>query len=297
MIVILIVVFFDRRIDKAFRGKILRVQRCTNDSAGGLGKCQRAVELDGREPGFPSLVDVTSGVRSAVVKYFPPFFGEKRETESVALVHKGKGVPRGAHEAKTNIYSPQYTKPTPRSGHGVPPVLRTGGNQHPLVADQIEYIVNACLDSWYTRRSQAITWMPTVDPDTYDPPCLQRIWCRVGLEDDGAVLNMNAHWRSRDLYKAWFMNAYALTDLQRVISASIEARWDRPVRVGRYVDISDSLHIYGSYFKEIGPEIEKMRASPDYRSRAWPSDHPTLNIMIEETRQRLAENPDFMRSD
>ena len=167
---------------------------------------------------------------------------------------------------------------------------------HFAPVNQIEYIVNSLLNVWYTRRAQAITWIPTADPPTSDPPCLQRIWCRLGLEKDGAVLNMNSHWRSRDLYKAWFMNTYALTDLQRIIAESIQSRWDRPVRVGRYVDVSDSLHLYGSYFEEIGPEIEKMRRDPDYRSRSWSSDHPAVSQMIEETRQHLTEDPDYMKS-
>ena len=50
--------------------------------------------------------------------------------------------------------------------------------------DQIQYIIDALSDVTYTRRAQAITWMPTADPQTGDPPCLQRIWCR--LVEDGA---------------------------------------------------------------------------------------------------------------
>ena len=113
--------------------------------------------------------------------------------------------------------------------------------------------------------------MPTADPATDDPPCLQRIWCRLLANDAGELtLNMNTHWRSRDLYKAWFMNVYALTDLQRTIAEGIARKRGEPVRVGRYVDISDSLHIYGSYFDEVEPEIEKMRRSP-FTTRAWDS--------------------------
>jgi len=159
--------------------------------------------------------------------------------------------------------------------------------------DQIEYVVRKCSQASHSRRAQAITWMPTADPQTYDPPCLQRLWFRILHDADGtAVLNMNSHWRSRDLYKAWFMNAYALTDLQRTIAERISKNIGQSVKVGRYVDISDSLHIYGSYFNEVAPEIEKMQRS-SFEDRAWPSNHPSFTMMTEEAKTKLAQDPDW----
>jgi thymidylate synthase len=135
--------------------------------------------------------------------------------------------------------------------------------------------------------------MPTADPATDDPPCLQRIWCRLVANEAGELsLNMNTHWRSRDLYKAWFMNVYALTELQRIIAEGISEAKGVPVRVGRYVDISDSLHIYGSYFREVECEVEKMRRSP-FTERAWRSDHPAFEMMTLEARENLAKDPDW----
>ena len=163
--------------------------------------------------------------------------------------------------------------------------------------DQIAYVVNKCAETHYSRRAQAITWIPNADPQTDDPPCLQRLWFRILLDDAGGpVLNFNTHWRSRDGYKAWFMNAFALTDLQRIVARKIAAKIGRDVRVGRYVDVSDSFHIYGSYFKEFRPEFEKMKSDPDHTKRAWPSDHPAVVMMFDEARRKLAENPDYMRS-
>jgi thymidylate synthase len=161
------------------------------------------------------------------------------------------------------------------------------------VVDQVQYIVDSLSRTAHTRRAQAVTWMPTADPRTDDPPCLQRIWCRL-LQDEAGdlVLNMNTHWRSRDLYKAWFMNVYALTDLQRTIADKISVQRGEPVRVGRYVDISDSLHIYGSYFGEAAPQIEKMRRTP-FTERAWESTHPAFEMMTLEAREKLAQDPDW----
>jgi thymidylate synthase len=159
--------------------------------------------------------------------------------------------------------------------------------------NQIQNIIDYLAQAGHSRRAQAITWMPTADALTDDPPCLQRIWCRLlGNKEGQLSLNMNTHWRSRDLYKAWFMNVYAMTDLQKIIAEGIAKKIGSPVNVGRYVDISDSLHIYGSYLNEVAPEIEKMRQSP-FRKRAWESNHPAFEIMTLEAREKLAKDPDW----
>jgi len=159
--------------------------------------------------------------------------------------------------------------------------------------DQIQYIIDCLARAAHSRRAQAITWMPTADPDTDDPPCLQRVWCRLVASEAGQLsLNMNTHWRSRDLYKAWFMNVYVFTDLQRIIAHRISEKTSKPVAVGRYVDMSDSLHIYGSYFDDVAGEVEKMRRSP-FTERAWESTHPAFEMMTNEAREKLAQDPDW----
>ena len=148
------------------------------------------------------------------------------------------------------------------------------------IVDQVAYMVDRLSKTPYTRRAQGITWNTKLDPPTDDPPCLQRIWGRLIEDDDGVlVFNMNTHWRSRDLYKAWFENVIALTTLMRKIANRISERTSRPVRVGRYVDISDSLHIYGSYFRELEGDPEKgmksffdLLASRSFEDRTWTSD-------------------------
>jgi thymidylate synthase len=151
--------------------------------------------------------------------------------------------------------------------------------------DQISALVDKLAQAGHTRRAQAITWNPKLDPPTYDPPCLQRLWCRL-LEDDRGelVLNMNAHWRSRDAYKAAYMNVFALTDLQRAIAARLAAKTGRPVRSGRYADLVDSFHIYGSYFNEFEGFL-KMVEKRSFEDRTWPSAY--AEPMFEEARERL----------
>ncbi|MFW6457291.1 MAG: thymidylate synthase [Planctomycetota bacterium] len=157
--------------------------------------------------------------------------------------------------------------------------------------NQIDYIVDKLAETPYSRRAQAITWMPQADPTTYDPPCLQRVWARLLTGEDGFQLNFNAHWRSRDLLMAWFMNVFALTDLQSILAQRLAERLGENVHCGRYVDVSDSLHIYGQYRNEKWEgEVEKMRNS-SYMERSWNSDR--MAPIFEETRQRLASDPDY----
>jgi thymidylate synthase len=172
--------------------------------------------------------------------------------------------------------------------------LRDPNTPKPLAkVDQVQHIIDCLSEVSHSRRAQATTWMPTADGQTDDPPCLQRIWCRLVADSAGQLsLNMNTHWRSRDLYKAWFMNVYALTDLQKVIAERISSNIKKPVTVGRYVDISDSLHIYGSDFEQVAAEIEKMRQSP-FTNRAWETTHPAFEMMTEEAKDKLAQDPDW----
>ena len=197
--------------------------------------------------------------------------------------------------------------------------------------DQIQYIIEKLSSSPHSRRAQGITWMPTADPATNDPPCLQRIWCRLipvgetgaggrgpgagnggesqepgaGNRDDSSssvtrppapgtrhpnadfVLNMNSHWRSRDAYKAAFMNIYALTDLQRWLAEKISEKMKRPVAVGRYVDISDSYHIYGAYFQEFCARFLKLVRERPFEKRVWRTDDRRVQAAIKRAQEEI----------
>jgi len=145
--------------------------------------------------------------------------------------------------------------------------------------NQIQYIIDKLSEAGHSRRAQAITWNPRLDPPTSDPPCLQRIWGRLSNDEKGNLyFNMNTHWRSRDLFKAWFENVIALTTLMRKIAEAISEKIGKDIAVGRYVEMVDSLHIYGSYFHEIeGSKREGIKGffesleSRTYEQRTWES--------------------------
>ncbi|MFX0106475.1 MAG: thymidylate synthase, partial [Candidatus Hodarchaeota archaeon] len=58
--------------------------------------------------------------------------------------------------------------------------------------NQMNNIIQKLKEKPYSRRAQAITWRPLVDPFHIDPPCLQRIYMRI---KDGKLM-MQTTWRS-----------------------------------------------------------------------------------------------------
>jgi thymidylate synthase (methanogen type) len=107
--------------------------------------------------------------------------------------------------------------------------------------NQIEFIIQKLKKSPYSRRAQAITWRPLVDPYHIDPPCLQRIYMRI---KEGKLI-MQTTWRSRDLFRAWEANVNGMIRIQKSVADKLE------VEMGHYLDFSNSLHIYGVNIPEV----------------------------------------------
>jgi len=166
-----------------------------------------------------------------------------------------------------------------------------GLNMELQTVDQMDKVVNQLAVSPETRRAQATTWVPWIDSEHHEPPCLQRVWCRVVRSDnDLHLLEMNTHWRSRDAFKAAFMNMYALTDLQGKMAEQISETSGRNVQPGRYVDISDSYHIYGSYIRK--GEMERffhILDKREFEDRIIKSDEPKVVQQFEIARAAINE--------
>jgi len=166
---------------------------------------------------------------------------------------------------------------------------------HGQVFDQLEGMLQKLIaeekqGKLYRRRFQVTTWIPEVDQEILDPPCLQRIWFRfLPVEDGSWVMNINTDWRSRDGYKASFMNIYALSDLCRLLAARLSKETGVAIKMGRYCDKSDSLHVYGKDLEGHGGFDTVI----GQRARQNPLDQLTLNredfmdAIIEE-RHRIA---------
>ena len=137
------------------------------------------------------------------------------------------------------------------------------GNQ---AFDQIEDVCQQLSKCLYTRRAQAVVWQVGTDNTCYDPPCLQSIWCRI-LPGDELFLNMNVRFRSRDAYKAAFMNMFALVQLQKRMAGRIGELIGQEVKLGRYVDFSDSYHIYGKNLAEFNGRFMKAIQERTFQQR------------------------------
>ena len=118
--------------------------------------------------------------------------------------------------------------------------------------NQIESVIDKLSRQPFTRQAQMITWMPNLDVDCYDPPCLQSIWYRI-LEDNDGVwwLNCNVRFRSNDAWGANFMNMFGFIQFNReAIADKVAQKTGRRVELGRLNWHADSWHIYGKDIKD-----------------------------------------------
>jgi len=147
----------------------------------------------------------------------------------------------------------------------------------PGAINQIERCVEMLRECGFTRRAQAVTWKVWDDLGIHDPACLQRLFFRI----QHGKLNMTAHMRSNDAYKAAFMNMYAFVELQAHVAASVG------VQVGEYCHIADSFHVYGSYSEEFQGFLKTV-ADRRPEDRVWNTSF-AVDMFIEGCDGLLAE--------
>jgi thymidylate synthase len=174
--------------------------------------------------------------------------------------------------------------------------------------NQIEEMTKNLAKSPITRRAQVITWQTWADIHIGDPACLQSIWGR-GLrahpdatfefysdETTGELLlNLNQRFRSRDAFFAAFMNNYATTLLGERMAQDISARRKEKVKLGRFIDDSDSYHIYGKDLETFLERFGKGLATRhfyeteeyDEEARTWRSDKGIVQEIFNEARAKI----------
>jgi thymidylate synthase len=159
--------------------------------------------------------------------------------------------------------------------------------------DQLETCLRKMAAAPADRRLIAHTFYPWFDLEADHGPCLIYVWYRV-IEREGVYwLNQCTHWRSRDLFKGWPLNVVALVLLQEKMAQQLAARTGWDVRLGSYIDTSNSAHIYGSYYADPDQSLSvqgfleslSKRAPED---RAYRSDDPVVRDQEAEARVCVA---------
>jgi len=164
--------------------------------------------------------------------------------------------------------------------------------------DQVEAAIEGLAKSPYSRRQQAVVWKVWEDTGIHDPACMQSLWFRILPDEEGAWrLNMNVRFRSRDAYDAAFMNCFALIKLMEDVARRLSERAGREVRLGRYVDESDSYHLYGHRIEDFKNRFLGQLESRSFENRTWTQEF--AQPIFEEARPRILQkvkNHDLERS-
>ncbi len=163
-----------------------------------------------------------------------------------------------------------------------------GKKQNFVRINQIQYLIDKLSQQPYTRQAQAITWQPYMDTDIYDPACLQSMWFRILADEKGkSFLNMNIRFRSRDAYDASFMNCFAFIHVMEYVAEEVGKRTGEEIRIGRFVDESDSFHIYGKRLKDFEIRFLQNLINRDFAGRTF--SRKDAEPYFKERRKKLKE--------
>ena len=149
--------------------------------------------------------------------------------------------------------------------------------------NQIEVMINKLIEQPFTRRAQAITWMPTLDNDCYDPPCLQSLWARITEDGGEKYLNTNIRFRSNDANSAYAMNAFGLTMfIKESIMDEIAKRTGWNIKMGRINWQADSWHIYGKDIEGFKNKFLNRLNTTTFEERVYNFYDPDIQEMYVE---------------
>jgi thymidylate synthase len=159
----------------------------------------------------------------------------------------------------------------------------------PFRVNQIEAVVAKLVSSPGTRQAQMITWMPDLDLECYDPPCLQSLHYRL-LEDDSCLyLNCNVRFRSNDAWGASFMNMFGFIHFNHsMVADPVGEKLGREVRLGRLNWHADSYHIYGKDLDDFTARFFNRLDTP-FENRVYRFNDPMIQEIYQEADRKIEE--------
>ncbi len=187
----------------------------------------------------------------------------------------------------------EYTYHGRLKKYGVWRELKEGNSEETgfFKIDQLENVIEKLVKQPFTRQAQMITWMPNLDTDCYDPPCLQSLWYRI-MEDHQGVqwLNCNVRFRSNDAWGASFMNMFGFIRFNKeLIAAEIAKRTGKKVRLARMNWQADSYHIYGKDLASAEEMLFSRIDSMKFEERIYNFNDDFIKDMYDNAGQRVID--------
>jgi len=185
----------------------------------------------------------------------------------------------------------EYTYHGRLADYGIWKELKDGESveEGPFKVRQIEMVIDKLSEQPFTRQAQMITWMPNLDLDCYDPPCLQSIWYRIQEDEDGVWwLNTNIRFRSNDAWGANFMNMFGFVMFSKeVVADAVAEKTGKTVKLGRMNWQADSWHIYG---KDIAAAKERLLdriETTDFEDRVYEFSDEMIREIYDEAEEAV----------
>ena len=153
----------------------------------------------------------------------------------------------------------------------------------PFRINQVEKLIEKLSGEPFTRQAQMITWMPWIDLDCYDPPCLQSLHYRIVEDEEGVWwLNCNIRFRSNDAWGANFMNMFGFVHFNKYeIAGPLGERVKKNVELGRLNWHADSYHIYGKDIEDFEKRLVTHLKKP-FASRVYNFFDPLIQKIYQE---------------
>ncbi len=256
-----------------------------------------AVATQYDKPGDPRSLDATMNITvlepwsdPMIHKAFPGGIEDLREYVMEVLGAKDHWV-KNMNDPEDTRW--EYTYHGRLAAYGSWMETRNGNRTEcgPFKVDQIERVIEKLVEQPFTRQAQMITWMPSLDLDCYDPPCLQSLWYRI-VEDDAQVgwLSCNVRFRSNDAWAASFMNMFGFTHFNYcVIAAEVQRRSGRTIKLGRTNWHADSYHIYGKDIDKARQLLFDRLEKTSFEDRVYNFRDPLISEIYEEAESLIRE--------
>ena len=138
--------------------------------------------------------------------------------------------------------------------------------------DQLDIIVRRLRMDPNDRRCVLAIWdcLHDLDRKTLDTPCNTQIYFKVR----DSKLNMTVCCRSNDMiWGAYGANAVHFSMLQEYMAAKIG------VEVGKYIQMSDSYHVYEDVFNKLNEKMPELSLHTKYKQNPYESIKPYPMVM------------------